>query len=130
MAQISREQFEAYIEEGIASLPDWVKEKLDNVAFLLEDAPEQEQYAELGLEENGLLFGLYEGVPLTERSVNDGVRFPDTITLFKDHICAAYEEPEDVRACVVNTIWHEVAHYFGHDEEWIEREERRRGKDK
>jgi predicted Zn-dependent protease with MMP-like domain len=124
-----REQFEQYIEEGIAALPEWVRAKLENVAFLLSDAPTRTQREDNDLAENDTLFGLYEGVPLSERG-NSEILMPDRITIFMEPICEAYTREEDIRECVRNTIWHEVAHHFGHGEEWVEKEEARRGLDR
>jgi predicted Zn-dependent protease with MMP-like domain len=119
--------FARYVEEGIDALPEWVRRELTNVAFLVEDEPSVRQREENGLGEEDTLFGLYEGVPLSERG-NESPLLPDIITVFKKPILEEYKNEEDIRECVRNTIWHEVAHYFGHDEDWVEREERRRGK--
>lgn len=127
MEKITDEQFQEFVSDGIDSLPSWVHSEIENVAFLIDDEPDEEKRRELGMEEGDSLFGLYEGVPRTERGVEPPL-MPDTITIYKRPILATYSDPEDVRTCVINTIWHEVAHYFGHDEEWVEREERRRGK--
>ena len=74
------------------------------------------------------MFGLYEGVPLIERGLADELLLPDKITIFKLPILAAYTDPEDIATCVSNTVWHEVAHHFGMDEEQVQEEEIKRGK--
>lgn len=124
---MTAERFGELVTEGVAALPDWVREELVNVAFLVSDEPSRATRKENGLEAGENLFGLYEGVPLSERG-NEPVMYPDTITLFRKPIMEAYERDEDIRACIHNTIWHEVAHYFGHGEEWVEQEEIRRNK--
>jgi predicted Zn-dependent protease with MMP-like domain len=124
---MTRAQFEEYVEEGVSVLPEWVKAKLSNVAFLLSDHPTRTQREENGLSENDTLFGLYEGVPLSERG-NIEVLMPDRITIFMEAILETYKNEDDIRECVKNTIWHEVAHHFGHGEEWVEAEELKRGK--
>jgi predicted Zn-dependent protease with MMP-like domain len=126
---MSDAQFQALVEEGIASLPAWVHSELTNVVFLIEDEPNERQRLENELLPGEVLFGLYEGVPLSERG-NDSPLLPDIITVFKKPILETYSDENDVRECIHNTIWHEVAHYFGHDEEWVESEEIRRGKEK
>ena len=123
---MNRTQFEEYVDEGIAALPEWVRKELNNVAFLLSDAPTRTQREENDLGENDTLFGLYEGVPLSERG-NTEVLMPDRITIFMEPILEIYKREDDVRECVKNTIWHEVAHHFGHGEEWVEAEEQKRG---
>ena len=124
---MNRAQFETYVTEAIDVLPDWVKAKLSNVAFLLSDAPTRTQREENDLGENDTLFGLYEGVPQSERGDTE-VMMPDRITIFMEPILDVYKREDDVRECVKNTIWHEVAHHFGHGEEWVEEEELKRGK--
>lgn len=120
-------QFEILVEHGIGTLPSWVQEKIENVAFIVADEPSEEQREENEVGDEETLFGLYEGVPLTLRG-EAPVELPDRITIFKKPILETYDSEGDIRACVANTIWHEVAHYFGHDEEWVEEEEKKRGK--
>jgi predicted Zn-dependent protease with MMP-like domain len=124
---MSDTQFCALVEEGINTLPEWVQRELSNVIFLIEDEPNELQCAEHELGPDDTLFGLYEGVPLTERGIESPL-MPDIITVFKKPILETYKREEDIRECILNTIWHEVAHYFGHDEEWVTEEEVRRGK--
>jgi predicted Zn-dependent protease with MMP-like domain len=121
------EQFHNYVGEGIAALPEWVKDKIQNVAFLVADEPTRAQRIAHELADDETLFGLYEGVPLAERG-NASVEMPDMITIFKNPILDAYTRDADIRSCIMNTVWHEVAHYFGYGEEWVEGEEQRRGK--
>jgi predicted Zn-dependent protease with MMP-like domain len=120
-------EFRQHVENGIKALPEWVQRDLTNVVFLVEDEPTARQRTENGLEDEETLFGLYEGVPLSERG-NESPLLPDVITIFRKPILEAYEREEDIQACIHNTVWHEVAHYFGHDEEWVAKEEIRRGR--
>lgn len=120
-------EFEKLVEEGIASLPERVRANMRNVAIVIADDLTSDERREQGLDPAEALFGLYEGIPQTERGV-EYAALPDKITIFKLPILAAYSEPDDIRACVANTVWHEVAHHFGFGEEWVAREEQRRGK--
>ena len=123
------EEFTKLVEVGIAELRSDIQAKLDAVAIVIEDEPTAEQLADLGCTADDRIFGLYEGVPLTERGLLDEVILPDKITIFKNAILATYTKPEDIQACVANTVWHEVAHYFGMDEAMVTEEEKRRGKE-
>jgi predicted Zn-dependent protease with MMP-like domain len=102
---VTPERFEELVVEGIDALPDWVHEAMENVSILIEDGPPRGQ--------PGLL-GLYHGVPLSHRGGNYTNVLPDTITLYRASI-VAYAGPneERVRAQVVRTVAHEVAHHFG-----------------
>lgn len=121
------EEFEKLVAEGIDRLPLHILAKLNNVAIVIEDEPTEAQRREHALESNETLFGLYEGVPQTERGI-EFVLMPDKISIFKKPILETYASPEEIRACVANTVWHEVAHYFGMEEDEVEREELKRGK--
>lgn len=121
------EEFEKLVAEGIDRLPLHILAKLKNVAIVIEDEPTEEERKEHALESEDTLFGLYEGVPQTERGV-EFVMMPDKISIFKKPILETYQRPEDIKECVANTVWHEVAHYFGMDEDEVGREEQKRGK--
>ena len=121
------EEFEKLIEEGYEQLPEWVREKIKNVAVLVEDEPSEEvrKIEQLGEEET--LLGYYQGIPLTERGENYGVgvTMPDTITIYKLPILQAAEEDSmPVAQVIAETIWHEFAHHFGMDEHEVQHRER------
>ncbi len=126
---MQREEFEKLVAEGFDRLPQWVREKIRNVALLVEDRPSEEDRKAEGLEEDETLLGLYKGIPLSARGENYGVgmTLPDTITLYQIPIEeAAGEDGKDVRDVVAETIWHEFAHHFGMDESEVrEREDKR-----
>lgn len=122
------QEFLKLVDNGVEALGEEVLKRIKNVAIVLADKPTSEQLEETDLDEEGVLFGLYEGVPLSERGLEDKFRLPDKITIFKNAILDTCSEPQDIVECIENTIWHEVAHHFGWDEEWIEKEEKIRGK--
>jgi predicted Zn-dependent protease with MMP-like domain len=121
------DEFRKHVDEGVKALPPWVQEELQNVLFLVEDESRGVETTESEPGEQEVLFGLYEGVPRSERG-NESILLPDIITIFKNPILETYTAEHDIVACIHNTVWHEVAHYFGHGEEWVEEEEIRRGK--
>lgn len=120
-------EFEVLVQRGLDDLRPDIKALMKNVAVIVRDVPTREQLLNDGTPEGETMFGLYEGVPLTARGT-DVPLLPDCITIFKAAILAHYSDPADIAACVSNTVWHEVAHHFGYEEEWIAREEERRGK--
>ncbi len=123
------EEFIGLVDAGMAALPEHVRSLVRNVAIVIDDDISEEKKVEMGFETSDVVFGLYEGIPQTERGV-DYQALPDKITIFKKPILEAYQAPDDIRECVENTVWHEVAHHFGYGEEWVEREENERGKTK
>ena len=127
---MKRDEFEKLVAEGYEKLPDWVREKIKNVALLVEDQPSPEDRQTEDLSDNETLLGLYKGVPLSARGdmYGVGMTMPDTITIYQMPIEeAAIEEKKDVRDVVAETISHEFAHHFGMDENEVrEREMKRR----
>ena len=110
--EVSDEEFEKYLAEAIDAIPKPYSQHLENVAFILEDFPTQEQRVRLNLYPNETLFGLYEGVPLPAR--NGTLKLlPDKITIFKKPLQAASRTPDELRHNIGHTVWHEVAHYYG-----------------
>jgi len=101
---ISGERFEELVAEAVDDLPDWVRERLDNVDILVEDRPPRDQPN---------LLGLYEGIPLTRRGSGYFGVLPDRITLFRRTLLAAARDEDDLRGLVAETVVHEVAHFFG-----------------
>lgn len=120
MILLSREVFEALVDEAINSLPDEVQTWLDNVAIVVADRPSPEQQARAGLRPGSLLFGLYEGVPKTKRGVTYGEVVPDKILIFQRPTEMVCRTPAQVRDQVRRTVLHEIGHHLGMDEEELE----------
>lgn len=116
------ELFSKYVREAIESLPIGFKDKLDNVAIIIDDNPTPHQ---LGKVRPGgqsvLLLGLYEGVPLTKRGGGYGIggTLPDKITLFKEPILYIARTEEAIKQQIRQTILHEIGHHFGMNEREI-----------
>jgi len=113
------DDFELLVEIGFEKLPQWVRERIKNVAILVEDEPSEEDRRLQGLSEGETLLGLYKGIPLSERGelYGVGMTLPDTITLYRKPIeQAAEEDGLPIAQVIAETIWHEFAHHFGMDE--------------
>lgn len=127
--RMTSKDFEALIEEGFGKLPEWVRQKIRNVAILVEDEPSEEVRRIERLSGDETLLGYYQGIPLTERGEGYGIGMtvPDTITLYRHPIVdAAAEDGLPVAQVIAETIWHEFAHYFGMDEGEVRRREHER----
>jgi predicted Zn-dependent protease with MMP-like domain len=103
MFTVSNERFEELADEALASLPAELAAMMENVAVIVEDHAEGRS-----------LFGLYEGIPLTQRGPMSysGV-MPDRITLYQSTICRYCDDENGVMQQVRKTVIHEVAHHFG-----------------
>jgi len=117
MFKISDEEFQDIINTSITSLPKAYVDRLENVAFIIEDYPSEEQRKQLELRNDQTLFGLYEGVPLSRRQGTTKL-LPDKITIFKNPIESMSSSLAELRTQIAKTVWHEVAHYYGlnHDQ--------------
>ena len=110
---MTRKEFEALVRKALRSLPKVFKDKLSNVGIVIEG----------GRGASRDLLGLYEGVPLADRSHSYNMAMPDKITLFKRNLEAEARSNgtllvEEIRL----TIEHEIAHHFGITDERLRRE--------
>jgi len=117
---MTRDRFTSLVEEALRRIPRRFRDAMRNVAVVVEDEPSPELLAELEMEPDDTLFGLYHGTPLTERDSTYGNTLPDSISIYQGPIEEECEEDEDIRQCVAETVIHEFGHYFGLSEEEIE----------
>jgi predicted Zn-dependent protease with MMP-like domain len=117
---MTRARFEQLVAEAIRLIPKRFRREMDNLAIVIEDEPSPELLRELEIEPPDSLFGLYQGVPLPERSWDYGNALPDRITLYQRTIEQDAEDEEDTRAVIGETLIHEVGHYFGLSEDEIQ----------
>jgi predicted Zn-dependent protease with MMP-like domain len=116
--EVSDVEFARLVQEAIAQLPDRWRTTIEaDVPVQIRPRPSPRKLRELGMDADELLLGLYEGIPLTERHVEEPPRVPDVITLFKEDIEDASEGPEDLVEQVRITLFHELGHHFGLDED-------------
>lgn len=114
MHSVSDQQFRQLVEQAVADIPVRFAEHLNNVAFMVADEPSREQLAaDRELHRGGTLLGLYEGIPLPARNDGYSMALPDVITVFKRAHEMMAADFEGLRNEVRQTVWHEVAHYFG-----------------
>jgi predicted Zn-dependent protease with MMP-like domain len=116
---VTRAQFERIVERALRKLPRKFRERIANVAVVVEDWADDATLEEMGIEPPDTLYGLYRGVDLTHRDSSYGNVLPDTITIYQGPIeedCATVEEMAEV---VRDTVMHELGHYFGLDDEQL-----------
>ena len=112
---MNHREFEAVVRQVMCRLPGWVRDALDNIEVLVVDEAE----AHLGEDAQGLL-GLYVGLPLTERGVEYAGELPDVIYLFRLPHLELDLPPDELRDEIAKTLVHEIAHYFGLDDDRLE----------
>jgi predicted Zn-dependent protease with MMP-like domain len=112
------EDFYELVERALEGLPPEISALLDNVAIVVDDWPEYS--TPLSPEDpDDTLYGLYEGVPLTERGWGYAGALPDRITIFRGPLERDFP-PQELEEQVRVTVVHEIAHHFGFDEDRIE----------
>ncbi|MBV9736042.1 MAG: metallopeptidase family protein [Acidisphaera sp.] len=108
------EDIAALAERALATIPARLARHIDNVGITVEDMPDGETLDELEIDTAWELTGLYRGTPLGQRSVDDIVRHPDMIVLYREPILLEWiETGEDLYRLVRNVLIHEIAHHFG-----------------
>ncbi|MCS6903386.1 MAG: metallopeptidase family protein [Candidatus Bipolaricaulota bacterium] len=113
---MTRAQFEKLVHEALHELPEFFRQRLQNLLIVVQDVPDPQIARELGHD----LLGLYQGTPLTERSVFHEPLEPDIIYLYQKNIEALSDSEEEIRRQVRITVIHEIGHYFGLDEAQLE----------
>ncbi len=108
MCEVDRDEFERLVVAELDELPDDMVEGLENVVFVVEDRPEDGTLD---------LLGLYDGVSLTERGQYGFGEMPDRIILYREPLLAVSEDEEHLRDEIHVTLVHEIAHFYGIDDD-------------
>ena len=109
---LSPDEFEKLVIGELDELPDEMVDGLENLAFVTEDRP-----ADGSLD----LLGLYEGIALTDRDHYGFGELPDRIVLYREPLLAVAETLDELRDEVHVTLVHEIAHYYGIDDDELHR---------
>lgn len=121
MISISEEEFHSLMDEAIESIPSSFKEKIENLAFIVEQYPTESDLGRLGLSNKYTLLGLYSGIPFTHRSTWYAGVTPDRIILFQKNIESHCRNITELKEKIREVVIHEIAHYFGMNEDEIRR---------
>ena len=112
MVEMDAESFEELVGDELDQLPDDMLDGLDNVVIVVEDRPDDGSLD---------LLGLYDGVALTERGQYGFGEMPDRITIFREPLLAICDDLDELRDQVHVTLVHEIAHYYGIDDDELHR---------
>jgi predicted Zn-dependent protease with MMP-like domain len=109
---VSEEKFEQLVADELDRLPDDMLNGLDNVVFVIEDLPDDGSMD---------LLGLYDGLAVTDRGNYGFGELPDRIILFREPLVAACSTLKQLKDEIHVTLVHEIAHYYGIDDEELHR---------
>jgi predicted Zn-dependent protease with MMP-like domain len=107
------ELFENLVADALEALPEFFRDKLDNVEVVVEDWPDHHTLRLARVRSPYGLLGFYHGVPLTERTSYYGLVAPDKISIYRRPIEAQCRTEDELRETVRRVVLHELAHHFG-----------------
>jgi predicted Zn-dependent protease with MMP-like domain len=120
LMKLTDKQFDGIVEEAVSLLPEEIREHLQNIMISVRKRPSRSLLREMGIPRDETLLGLFQGVPLIERSVTSPPLYPDTILLFQEPLEEMCETVEELERQIGITVVHEVAHFVGMGEERLE----------
>jgi predicted Zn-dependent protease with MMP-like domain len=115
--KLKNREFDRIVKTAIEHIPDEIRQHLDNLVIAVRKRPSREMIRENDIGSGGDLLGLFQGIPLTERSITSPPLFPDTIFLFQEALEKMCANPEELEEQIEITVVHEVAHFVGMGEE-------------
>ena len=113
MFQVTRKQFRKLVASAMEAMPADILARIDNLEIVIKDAPSPVDYRENDVLEEEELFGLFDGIPLTERALGDELTAPNVITIFQQPHEQACDTLDELESETARTLRHEVAHHFG-----------------
>jgi predicted Zn-dependent protease with MMP-like domain len=120
---MDRARFHDLVVEALDDIPPRFSRHLENVQVVVEDEPDADVLADMGMDpRRDTLYGLYEGVPVTERGFDAGMMLPDRITIFFRPLVRDFRTPGRIKREIRKTVIHEIGHFFGLEDDDIEAE--------
>lgn len=120
-ASLTLETFADLVEAALATLPPAIADRMENVAVTVAEWPSPAQRQAMRMRPGEALYGLYEGIPLTGRTLGYNLTLPDRITIFMYPMVRYHRTPEAIQEQVRRTVLHEIGHHFGMDEAQLRR---------
>ena len=119
---VDKDDLRKEVASVLDKLPRQFRKRLHNVEVVIEERPGEELFLEAGLDpEQDTLYGLYQGIPLPDRSSLYPPILPDKITIFSEPLLQDFPDPDELREQIRITVLHEIAHYFGFDDDEIDK---------
>ena len=110
---INNQQFEELVIDAIRELPQYFRNRMENITIHIEDLPDRNTLRHLGYQSPYAILGLYQGVPLTRRGIHYRNVMPDRITIYKRALLRRGQSRTAIKNNVKRVVIHEIGHYFG-----------------
>lgn len=120
MLDLPRPRFEELVAEALDEIPEPFASHLDNVEVIVEEEPDVEDLQRAEVAPGGTLFGLYQGIPQTDRGAGYTFVLPDKITIFRGPILRVCSDEDEAYDEIATTVVHEIAHHFGISDERLD----------
>jgi predicted Zn-dependent protease with MMP-like domain len=117
---LTSRRFARLVFKALSEIPSPFKDHLTNVDIVIRRRPGRGDLRRHGIKRGGGLYGLYDGVPLTERTGGYDMVPPDKITIFQEPLEADFPDESELMEEVRKTVLHEIAHFFGMSEQAVE----------
>ena len=114
---MTRDEFEQTVQQAIDELPPELIRQIANVAIVVEEWADEETLDLADVDSREQLLGFYHGIPLTARTTSYGMVLPDKISIYRQPILHLCRTDDQARAQIRRTVRHEIAHYFGIDDD-------------
>jgi predicted Zn-dependent protease with MMP-like domain len=118
--RISPSEFERLVEAALLQLPPEFREFLDNVAIMVEEEPDDEDYDAADVDDDGELLGIFRGIARTDLGWTQLPSLPNTVAIFRGPILRISRSREEAIEEIRDTVVHELGHYFGLDHDDME----------
>jgi predicted Zn-dependent protease with MMP-like domain len=112
-------RFHLMVQRVVDTLPPNIQRLLDDVAIVVQDEPDQSQLTDLDHRDDTELFGLYQGIPMIDRSSGYSI-LPDRITIFAGPLSRSFSSRVDLEEEIRITVLHELGHHLGFDEDGLD----------
>ena len=114
---MDRQTFESLVAQAADALPPDFMAALDNVEIVVEEWPDQVTMRQAGIRSPAALLGFYHGIPKTRRTRSYTLVLPDKISIYRGPILMRCRSDEEAKALIEHVLHHEIAHYFGIDDD-------------
>ena len=117
---MNRHTFDALVRRALGNIPRHFRDTMQNLAIVVEHWPEPDLMEEVTGDPDAILYGLFTGIPLPERHVDDSGDLPAMIHLYQGPLEEDFPDPDELAREIEITLVHEIAHFMGLDEDVLE----------